>query len=99
MRLCIGFLKGEDLADHNFGWSLPAGDALAMGEAAIAPEEGSLPGAVLIVSIPLHLDLDVGDLEIKCELDGPAHARIEQLTITSSIALDRHTKNAEAVAR
>jgi hypothetical protein len=32
-------------------------------------------------------------------VDGPAHARIEQLTIISSIALDRHTKNAEAVAR
>jgi hypothetical protein len=53
-------------------------------------------GAVL-VSIPLHLDTDVADLEIKCDLDGPAHARIEQIKISSSIALASHSEKVDAV--
>jgi len=56
-------------------------------------------GAVFNVSIPLHLDNDVADLEIKCELDGPAHARIERITITSSFALASHSENVEIVFR
>ena len=54
-------------------------------------------GAVLIVSIPLRLDTDVADLEIKCELDGAGYARLEKITITSSFASARYSESAVAV--
>jgi hypothetical protein len=56
-------------------------------------------GAVFTVVMPFHLDVSVVDLEVKCELDGSAHARIEQITITSSSALVTNSEDAGVVAR